>query len=113
MPTVNEDINDDRACCNQCKDCANVVRLPFGVCPFHDAMTEALKSIVAIMDDTQVVDRKTKLVNVSLSINKGGWKCRYYERAKNPAQLLLPAPGDNPHKERKLKFKLSKPLVMK
>jgi len=109
-----EDIAEERAFCKQCEDCANLTKLPFGTCPINERMCEALKDIVSAMDDSQVVDTDKRAVpNVTLSITKGGWKCRYYERAKNPTQLLLPAPEDNPHRERRIKVKLSKPLVIK
>jgi len=109
-----KNIPDERAFCKQCEDCANLVKLPFGVCPINERMCEALKEIVAAMDETQVIDvEKRSVPQATLSITKGGWKCRYYERAKNPTQLLLPAPDDNPHRERRVKVKLAKPLVMK
>lgn len=106
-------VMEERAFCNQCEDCENLVRRPFGTCPYNDRIEEALKEILAVMDETQVVERGKKVPSVALSITKGGWKCKYYERAKNPEQLLLPAPEDNPHRERRIKMKLKKPLVMK
>jgi len=108
---------EDRAICTQCEECANLFRPPFGVCPYNEAMTEAMKHIGVIMDETQAADRKNadgtdKPTKVNLSITKGGWKCKYYEKVKGPELLLLPAPEENIHRVRRLKFELKSPLVI-
>ena len=110
-----EEFPEDRAICTQCEECDNLVRMPFGICPYNEAMTEAMKHIGVIMDQTQAEVTKSgpgnKPIQVNLSITKGGWKCKYYSKATQPAKLLLPAP-ENSHRVKKLNISFKSPLVL-